>query len=84
MDNTLVRSSPCPECGAEMLWTQNVWKTGETGQAAYSCQNGHVLDPSLTRQCPACGIHDTVMLADQGGRQQFQCARCREAFEWPR
>ena len=36
MENTMVRSSgQCSECGAEMLWTQNAWKTGETGQAAY-------------------------------------------------
>ena len=34
MKNAIVRSSPCYECGAEMLWTQNAWKTGETGQAA--------------------------------------------------
>jgi transposase-like protein len=84
MDNTLVRSSPCPECGADMLWTQNAWKTGETGHAAYKCLNGHVLDPSLTRQCPACGIHDTVLQDDRDGRQQFRCARCGEAFGLPR
>ena len=84
MENTIVRSSPCSECGSEMLWTQNAWKTGDTGQAAYHCQNGHVLDPSLTRQCPVCGLHDTVLLDDRDGRQQFRCARCRKAFEVPR
>lgn len=84
MENTMLRSSPCPECGSDMLWTQNAWKTGDTGQAAYCCLNGHALDPSQTRQCPACGIHDTVLLADQSGAQQFRCARCGDAFEWPR
>jgi endogenous inhibitor of DNA gyrase (YacG/DUF329 family) len=84
MENTLIRSSPCPECGGDMLWTQNAWKTGETANAAYRCQNGHVLDPSLTRQCPACGIHDTVLLNGPEGRQQFRCARCGEEFEVPR
>jgi ribosomal protein S27AE len=84
MKNDMVRSSPCVECGAELLWTQNAWKTGETGRAAYRCQNGHVVDPSLTRQCPACGIHDTVLLADADGRQRFRCTRCRETFELPR
>ncbi len=84
MENTLIRSSPCAECGAEMVWTQNAWKTGDLGNAAYRCQNGHVLDPSLTCQCPACGIHDTVLLADRDGRQQFRCERCGELFEVPR
>ncbi len=84
MANTLVRSQPCLECGSEMLWTQNAWNTGETGQAAYRCGNGHVLDPTQTRQCPSCGLHDTVLLGDTGGRQQFRCARCGEAFAFPR
>jgi len=84
MENTLLRSSPCPECGADMLWTQNAWKSGETTNAAYRCPNGHTLDPSLTRQCPVCGSHDSVMLNDQEGRQQFQCARCAERFQMPR
>ena len=83
-ENTLIRSEPCPECGADMLWTQNAWKTGETGQAAYSCQNGHVVDPSLTPQCPACGIHDTVLLADEGGQKEYRCTRCAERFRLPR
>ena len=84
MENTMVRSSPCSECGAEMLWTQNAWKTGDSVQAAYRCQNGHTLDPSLTRQCPACGIHDSVMLEDRDGRQEFRCTRCAERFQVPR
>ena len=84
MNNVMVRSSPCGECGAELLWTQNAWKVGDTGHAAYCCENGHVVDPAVTRQCPACGLHDTVLLGDKDGRQQFRCAACREAFEWPR
>ncbi|MBA2302929.1 MAG: hypothetical protein H0W08_09875 [Acidobacteria bacterium] len=84
MTNTLVRSTPCAECGADMLWTQNAWGTGETGRAAYWCPNGHVLDPSVTRQCPGCGIHDTVLLNQADGRQQFRCARCGNAFDYPR
>lgn len=83
MTNTLIRSWPCSECGAEMLWTQNACKTGDTGRAAYRCQNGHVLDPSVTRQCPSCGIHDTLLLAESGDHQQFRCARCGEAFNSP-
>jgi DNA-directed RNA polymerase subunit RPC12/RpoP len=84
MENTLSRSSPCAECGAELLWTQNAWNSGETALAAYRCGNGHVLDPSTTRQCPACGIHDTVLLSEVDGQQQFRCARCGEAFQFPR
>lgn len=82
--NTLFRSTPCPECGSDLLWTQNAWKHGDASAAAYRCQNGHVLDPSTTRQCPACGIHDTVLLSDEGGQQRFQCAQCNEPFEFPR
>jgi gentisate 1,2-dioxygenase len=29
MENTLVRSSRCPECHGEMMWTQNSWKAGD-------------------------------------------------------
>ena len=83
MENTLVRSSPCPECGAEMLWTQNAWKTGDTGRAAYRCLTGHVVDPSTTRQCPACGVHDTAPVADQAGVAQARCARCHAQFAVP-
>jgi hypothetical protein len=67
-----------------MLWTQHAWKTGDTGQAAYRCQNGHLLDPAVTRQCPACGIHDTLLLGERDGRQQFRCMRCADVFEVPR
>ena len=84
MENSLVRSSRCPECDGDLLWTQNAWKTGETGQAAYSCQNGHVVDPCLTPQCPACGIHDTVLSADEGGHKEYRCTRCAESFLLPR
>lgn len=83
MENTLVRSSPCSECGAEMLWTQNAWKTGDTGRAAYRCLGGHVVDPSTTRQCPACGIHDTALAGDEDGRAQARCARCHAVFDVP-
>ena len=83
MENTLLRSSPCPECGGEMLWTQNAWKTGVTGRAAYRCLTGHVVDPSTTRQCPACGVHDTAPVADQGGVAQARCARCHVQFAVP-
>lgn len=84
MKNAMARSAPCEECGAELIWTQNAWKVGDTGQAAYCCQHGHVVDPALTRQCPACGIHDTVLLEDKDGRQQFRCTACGKPFEWPR
>ena len=86
MENTLVRSAPCPECGAQTLWTQNAWSPhGESSaSAAYRCLNGHVLDPSTTRQCPACGVHDTTLLNDDPGRQNFRCARCGELFAFPR
>jgi len=83
MQNPLIRSTPCAECGAEVLWTQNAWKTGDTGSAAYRCMSGHVLDPALTRQCPSCGIHDTTLLNDSDGHQQFRCARCGHAFQFP-
>jgi DNA-directed RNA polymerase subunit RPC12/RpoP len=84
MLNALIRSIPCAECGGEMLWTQNAWKSSEAGRAAYACQQGHVIDPEMTRQCPACGIHDTQLLDEADGRQQFRCARCGEAFQFPR
>jgi predicted RNA-binding Zn-ribbon protein involved in translation (DUF1610 family) len=82
MQNTLIRSTPCPECGGDMLWSQNAWKTGDTGVAAYRCMNGHVLDPAQTRQCPSCGLHDTVLL-DEEDAQHFRCARCGEQFAFP-
>ena len=84
MENTLIRSKPCPECGSEMLWTQNAWQVDGSTNAAYRCLNGHVVDPSHTRQCPACGVHDTESLGQTEGRQQFRCFRCRERFTVPR
>jgi hypothetical protein len=79
MENTLVRSSACSECGAEMLWTQNAWKTADSGGAAYRCLNGHVMDPAFTRQCPSCGIHDTVP-DGQPEHGRFRCTRCGQVF----
>jgi predicted RNA-binding Zn-ribbon protein involved in translation (DUF1610 family) len=84
MENTLFRTTPCPDCGVEMLWTQNAWKVGEAGQAAYRCDNGHVLDPAVTRQCPSCGIHDTTLVSERDGQQEFRCARCSAVFAFPR
>jgi DNA-directed RNA polymerase subunit RPC12/RpoP len=84
MENTLVRSEKCADCGAVMLWTQNAWPPDENAVAAYRCPNGHVIDPSLTRQCPQCGLHDTERLRDADGRALFRCFRCRLEFEFPR
>src|SRR3954463_16707091 len=53
--NVLLRTAPCADCGGMMLWTQNAWAHGNNRAAAYRCPNGHVIDPSLTRQCPRCG-----------------------------
>lgn len=87
MENTIKRTAPCPECGAETIWTQNAWREGapDDMRAAYRCLNGHVIDPTTTRQCPACGVHDTTLLTDSGGgRQEFRCARCGQLFRFPR
>jgi hypothetical protein len=84
MDNTLIRSEHCSDCGAEMLWTQNAWSIGVGTQAAYRCAHGHVMDPTTTRQCPACGVHDTCLVDEADGRQRFRCSRCRTAFQFPR
>jgi hypothetical protein len=84
MEHTLVRSLRCPECDGEMIWVQNVWPAGDSKQAAYRCPNEHVVDPSLTPQCPACGIHDTVLVSDEDGTKHFRCTRCPEAFQLPR
>ena len=83
MLNAIIRSTPCPECGAEMHWAQNAWKTADSGSAAYCCVNGHVLDPAQTRQCPSCGVHDTALLGERDGLPQFRCARCGETFTFP-
>jgi len=40
MSNALARSQPCPQCGADVLWTQNSWKVGDTTAAAYVCADG--------------------------------------------
>jgi hypothetical protein len=84
MENTLVRSERCQQCGEVMLWSQNAWPAGDTYSAAYQCPNGHVVDPAMTRQCPRCGIHDTELTDATEGRQQFKCHRCGEAFQIPR
>jgi predicted RNA-binding Zn-ribbon protein involved in translation (DUF1610 family) len=84
MDNTLLRSEPCPECGSEMLWTQNAWRADGMTEAAYRCSQGHVVDPATTRQCPVCGVHDTRLVGAVGGRDQFRCEHCGHAFEYPR
>ena len=84
MENTLVRTEPCIECGAKMLWTQNAWPADHKTDGAYRCSNGHALDPALTRQCPNCGIHDTQAVADAGVGLQFTCFRCATSFTFPR
>lgn len=86
-DNTLVRSVACETCGARMLWTQAAWheptteRRVETARAAYRCDNGHVLDPSTTRQCPNCGLHDTMQTTAE---TSFKCRRCHTVFSVPR
>ena len=84
MENTIIRSEPCPDCGSEMIWTQNAWHADAGDSAAYRCLNGHVLDPTTTRQCPACGVHDTAIIGTDGPRQHFLCGRCGESFTFPR
>jgi transposase len=84
VENTLVRSQPCAECGETMLWTQNAWHAGGAHAAAYQCPNGHVVDPAWTRQCPVCGVHDTAPTGEDDGRQQFKCLRCGGSFTFPR
>ena len=84
MTNTLLRSEPCPECGGEMLWTQNAWRSGVAAGAAYRCANGHVIDPALTSQCPNCGLHDTSRIDVRDGKQLYRCLRCGSDFEVPR
>jgi transposase-like protein len=84
MSDGVIRSQPCPHCGSDAVWTQNAWTVGDTASAAYVCGNGHVIDPRETRQCPKCGVHDTSLLGDVDGRQQFRCAQCGEVFVYPR
>ena len=84
--NTLVRSVPCERCGARMLWTQAAWyeddgvQRTENARAAYRCDNGHIIDPMETPQCPNCGLHDTGRTAGTS----FACRRCSEEFSYPR
>jgi endogenous inhibitor of DNA gyrase (YacG/DUF329 family) len=84
MANTLRRSVPCLECGAEMMWTQNAWNAHGERRAAYRCLNGHTLNPALTRQCPTCGEHDTVVTDGSQGEQELRCLRCGQNFAFPR
>ena len=84
MSTGLTRSLPCPQCGTEVLWTQNAWRVADSALAAYVCLNGHVIDPSETRQCPKCGVHDTTLLGQEGDRQEFHCQQCGERFVYPR
>ena len=84
MDNSLARTQRCDQCGEIMLWTQNAWVAGGAHAAAYQCSNGHTVDPALTRQCPRCGVHDTVRVGAEAGQQRFKCDRCGEIFELPR
>jgi hypothetical protein len=84
MDNTLIRSERCAECGLEMLWTQNAWPVESHADAAYRCLNDHVADPATTKQCPACGVHDTQLLTEDGGRTHHRCYRCHTTFASPR
>jgi endogenous inhibitor of DNA gyrase (YacG/DUF329 family) len=83
--NVLRRSQPCPACGAMMLWTQNAWAHGDNRSAAYQCLNGHVMDPQLTRECPACGVHDTgVVEGSPAGQLDHVCNVCGHRFSTPR
>ena len=84
MDTSLVRTVRCEKCGEVMLWTQNAWVAGGEHAAAYQCANGHAVDPALTRQCPKCGVHDTVLTDAERGREHFKCLRCGESFDSPR
>ena len=84
MEYSIKRSAPCRDCGAEMLWTQNAWHADSAARAAYRCLNGHALDPSMTRQCPVCGVHDTTLIDDAEGRQEFRCSQCGQVFTFPR
>jgi Zn ribbon nucleic-acid-binding protein len=83
-ENTLVSSRPCAECGAELLWTQNAWRIEGHASAAYVCLNGHVVDPAQTRQCPACGVHDTEVTSIENGVHHHRCRRCGREFQIPR
>ena len=82
--NSLRRSTPCPECGEMMLWTQNAWMNGDSRAAAYRCLNGHVTDPVDTRECPTCGVHDTQFLLQAApGPNAYACNQCGARFSIP-
>jgi hypothetical protein len=67
-----------------MLWTQNTWAHGDSRAAAYRCQNGHVLDPSTTRECPTCGVHDTRLVrSDEARTTTHVCNGCGAGFDVP-
>ena len=64
-----------------MLWTQNAWVHGDNRAAAYRCLNGHVTDPVDSRECPACGVHDTRLVSKSGAEPgAYICNRCDERF----
>jgi NMD protein affecting ribosome stability and mRNA decay len=64
-----------------MLWTQNVWAHGDYRAAAYRCLNGHLLDPSTTRECPTCGVHDTrITESGDDGQTTHVCHACGARF----
>jgi predicted RNA-binding Zn-ribbon protein involved in translation (DUF1610 family) len=84
LNDGITRSEPCPQCGTDFVWTQNAWTQEDAPRAAYVCANGHVIDPNDSRQCPHCGVHDTRLLSEAAGRQQFRCSRCGESFVYPR
>ncbi len=82
--NVLRRTDPCPECGEMMLWTQNAWTHGDNRAAAFRCLNGHVTDPVDTRECPACGVHDTRLVSPRGAAPSAHlCNRCGTGFSGP-
>jgi predicted RNA-binding Zn-ribbon protein involved in translation (DUF1610 family) len=82
---TIFRSVPCPECGDQMVWTQDAWPPDAMSRAAYRCVNGHVVDPATTRQCPTCGVHDTERVGGaEAATTQFRCFRCGTRFTSPR
>lgn len=68
-----------------MLWTQNAWAHGDSRAAAYVCLNGHMLDPSATRECPTCGLHDTrIDASSDDGQTTSVCHACGARFAWQR
>jgi len=82
--NILRRNAACAECGAMMLWTQNAWVNGDHRAAAYRCLNGHVIDPAETRECPACGVHDTRIVPQvEPGPTACVCNQCGVEFSVP-